>query len=161
MSIKVFLSHQRADSEKAAAIATRLKTNHAIDSYLDVIDPYLGRGGESLGSHIRSEMGKCTQLLAVASYATKDSQWVPWEIGVATEKDFPLATFANYTSAVPEFLREWPYLRTMEDVDKYARASKAAEITYLSKRSASSSETASIRSASQTFFADIRMRLEQ
>lgn len=105
-------------------------------------------------------MGKCTQLLAVVSYATKESQWVPWEIGVATEKDFPLASFADYTSAVPEFLRSWPYLRTMEDVDKYAEASKRGNHVYIQKR-ATISESAAFRSGSQTFFSDLRTRLGQ
>ena len=160
MSIKVFLSHQKADGLKAAEIAQRLSTRHGIQSYRDIIDPYLGRPGEELAKHIRDEMGKCTQLLAVVSYATRESQWVPWEIGVATEKDFPLASFANYTSAVPEFLRAWPYLRTMEDVDKYAEASKRGENVYVQKR-ATMTETAAFRSGSQTFFSDLRTRLGQ
>jgi hypothetical protein len=160
MAIKVFLSHQKADGAKAAEIAQRLTTKHGIQSYLDIIDPYLGRPGEELAKHIRDEMGKCTQLLAVVSFATKESQWVPWEIGVATEKDFPLASFANYTSAVPEFLRSWPYLRTLEDVDKYAEASKRGQTVYVQKR-ATLTESAALRSGSQTFFSDLRRSLGQ
>lgn len=160
MAIKVFLSHQRADSAKASEIAQRLLHRHSIPSYLDVIDPYLGRPGEELAQHIRAEMAKCTQLLAVVSAATRESQWVPWEIGVATEKDFPLASFANYTQAVPEFLRAWPYLRSLEDVDKYAEASKRGNTVYIQKR-ATLSESAAFRSGSQTFFSDLRGRLGQ
>jgi hypothetical protein len=160
VSIKVFLSHQKADSEMAGRIAARLLHYHSIPSYLDVIDPYLGRPGEELAKHISDEMGKCTQLLAVVSYATRESQWVPWEIGVATEKDFPLASFANYTSAVPEFLRSWPYLRTMEDVDKYAQASKRGDSVYVNKR-ATLNESLAKRSASESFFMDLRTRLGQ
>ena len=160
MAIKVFLSHQKADSAKAAEIAQRLINNHGILSYLDVIDPYLGGRGEDLARHIRLEMSKCTQLLAVVSYATKESQWVPWEVGVATEKDFPLATFANYTSAVPEFLKAWPYLRTMEDVDKYAAASKSGQTVYVQKR-ATMTESAAFRGGSETFFSSLRASLGQ
>jgi hypothetical protein len=160
MAIKVFLSHQRADSVKAAEISTRLSSKHGIQSYLDVIDPYLGKPGEDLARHIRAEMSKCTQLLAVVSYNTKESQWVPWEIGVATEKDFPLATFANYTSAVPEFLRAWPYLRTLEDVDKYAEASKRGDYVVITKRS-TLNEGLAKRAGSETFFSDLRRSLGQ
>ena len=160
MAIKVFLSHQRADSAKAAEISARLSSKHGIQSYLDVIDPYLGRPGEELAQHIRDEMGKCSHLLAIVSYATRESQWVPWEIGVATEKDFPLASFANYTSAVPEFLRAWPYLRTLEDVDKYAEAASRGNNDFLQKR-ATMTESAAFKSGSQTFFSDLRTRLGQ
>lgn len=106
--IKVFLSHQSSDSATAAHIAQRLRIHHSIDSYLDVIDPFMGRRGEDLAAHIQAEMSKCTQLLAVVSEATKNSQWVPWEIGVATEKSYPLATYLADYAAAPEFLRKWP-----------------------------------------------------
>ena len=160
MAIKVFLSHQKADSAAATEISHRLITRHGIQSYLDMIDPFLGRGGEELGKHIRAEMGKCTQLLAVVSFSTRNSQWVPWEIGVATEKDFPLASFANYSSAIPEFLQSWPYLRSLDDVDQYAEASKRGNTVYVQKR-ATLTETAAFRSGSQTFFSDLRTRLGQ
>ena len=77
--IKVFISHQSADATTARLLASRLKVHHSIDSYLDVIDPYINRSGEDLAAHIQEEMGKCTQLLAVVSEATKASQWVPWK----------------------------------------------------------------------------------
>ena len=142
--IKVFLSHQRADSADAKKIADRLRINHQIDSYLDVIDDQFGKTGPDLAAYLRREIGKCSHLLAVTSFSTKDSQWVPWEIGIATEKDYPLATFAAYTSAVPEFLAAWPYLRTMEEVDAYARAAKSSDRTY-SLRKATITETAARR----------------
>lgn len=82
--MKIFLSHQKADSELTARIAARLKVNHGLDCYLDLIDPYVNGSVERLADHIRNEMGRCTQLLAVVSPSTANSQWVPWEIGMAT-----------------------------------------------------------------------------
>jgi hypothetical protein len=158
--IKVFLSHQRADAGKAGEIAARLKVYHQIDSYLDVIDPFLGRPGTDLAAHIRSEMSKCTQLLAVVSSATPNSQWVPWEIGVASEKDYPLATFSNYASLVPEFLRSWPYLTSMVDVDAYALASKKAENERVVKEYRTTASAAR-RETTGSFFGDLRARLGQ
>lgn len=159
--MKVFLSHQKMDSAKAAEIRQRLLNHHGIDSYLDVIDPYLDSSGQDLAMHIRLQMSKCTQLLAVVSYATRESQWVPWEIGVATEKNFPLATFANYSSAVPEFLRAWPYLKTIDDVDQYAHASKAGQRAYMLKRVINPNEELAKRAEIDTFFSDLRTRLGQ
>jgi hypothetical protein len=159
--IKVFLSHQSADAATAAHVARRLKNLHNIDSYLDVIDPYIGRPGEDLAAHIRAQMEKCTQLLAVVSEATKTSQWVPWEIGVATEKDYPLATYAAGNAFPPEFLRKWPYLRTDAHLDQYAIASKTARDTFVRKRSSNLEEGAARSSSTSEFYATLRRGLGQ
>lgn len=158
--IKVFLSHQSADAATAANVARRLKQQHDIDSYLDLIDPYIGCPGEDLAAHIRSEMGKCTQLLAVVSDSTKASQWVPWEIGVATEKDFPLATYAAAWATPPEFLRKWPYLRSDADLDQYAIASKMARRVLINKR-ATLNESTARASSTRDFYATLRAGLGQ
>lgn len=157
--MKVFISHQKADSAISAKIAQLLKYNYSIDSYLDVIDLDVIRG-EDLAEHLRSEMSKCTQLLAVISEATRTSWWVPWEIGVATEKEFPLATFSSGPSLPPEYLRKWPYLRTENDVGKYAEASMRASRSFVAKRSVLNEEVARVRSTRE-FFADLRTSLNQ
>lgn len=157
--IKVFISHQKADTPLAERIAHRLRLYHSIDSYLDVIDPYLGRG-EDLADHIRAEMGRCTQLLAVVSEATKASQWVPWEIGVATEKDYPLATYSGGGALPPEFLRKWPYLRTEAELDEYARISKSARNTYVANKGYLGESVAHGRST-KTFYRELRAALRQ
>lgn len=158
--IKVFLSHQALDAPLAADIAAKLRLRHGIDSYLDVIDPHIGKPGEDLAAHIQIEMGKCTQLLAVISPATQASQWVPWEIGVATEKDFPLATFSGGRVRPPEFLRKWPYLIDDVDLDRYARASKAAETSFARKRVTLNEGAARVRSTRE-FFVNLRSSLGQ
>jgi hypothetical protein len=121
--IKVFLSHKREDELIATSVALRLR-GHQIDVYLDTIDRSMEKTGPDLAEYLRFEMSKCTQLLAIISAKTQESQWVPWEIGVATEKEYPLASFID-TVPPPEFLRKWPFLRSMADVDKYAATSKA------------------------------------
>jgi hypothetical protein len=127
--IKVFLSHKLEDSLLAKTIAYRLKEVHRIDVYLDVIDNMVRMDGVDLAEYIRAQMEDCTQLLAVISEKTKESQWVPWEIGVATEKERPLASFVDLPAVVPEFLHKWPYLRTMADVDRYAAVSRSTRLT--------------------------------
>lgn len=134
--MKIFISHQKADTGQAASIAKRLWVYHSIDSYLDVIDPESSTKGDQLGEHLRDEMGKCDQLMAVVSYATKGSWWVPWEIGVATEKDYPIATYAGERTPLPEYLKKWPYLQSDQDLDIYARISKQANETYVNNKRA-------------------------
>lgn len=158
--IKVFISHQAADTALAADIAIKLRVRHSIASYLDVIDPYIGKPGEDLALHIQVEMSKCTQLLAVISPSTRASQWVPWEIGVATEKEFPLATFSGGRVPPPEFLQKWPYLTTDADIDRYAQASLKAAASFAQKRTTLTEGVARVRSTRE-FYSNLRNSLGQ
>lgn len=124
--MKVFISHQRRDAAVAMRVSERLLLTHQISSYLDVVDSRLGMNGEDLADQIRDELSKCTQLLAVVTTNTQVSSWVPWEIGVASEKEYPLATYSDGTKPY-EFLASWPYLRTEQDLDKYAVEIKVAD----------------------------------
>ena len=158
--MKVFISHHSSDSAIAAKISARLLSQHRVLSYLDVVDPHIGRNGEDLADHIRSQMGSCDHLIAVVSFNTRASQWVPWEIGVATEKEFPLATYSEMISDMPEFLVAWPRLRSMTDLDTYVAASQAGQRTYTAKRSMFT-ETAAHRAGTRAFYTEIRRRLGQ
>jgi hypothetical protein len=158
--MKVFISHQRADSLLAGNVAQRLKTYHQIDSYLDLIDPEASKTGDKLGEHLREQLGLCTQLLAVVSQNTKTSWWVPWEIGISTEKDQPIATYAGDNTTLPEYLRKWPYLRTHAELDEYARVSKAAEQTFTREKSFKV-EARARQSSTQQFYRELRARLGQ
>ncbi|GAA0273342.1 MULTISPECIES: toll/interleukin-1 receptor domain-containing protein [Methylorubrum] len=158
--MKVFLSHQKADSETAGIIATRLKLYHQIDVYLDVVDPNASTTGDDLGEYLRQQLSICTQLMAVVSAATKTSWWVPWEIGVATEKDYPIATFAGGYTTLPEYLRKWPYLQSMSDVDAYAEASKMAQREFKNRRTYQTDSLAR-RSSTKDFYRVLRSSLRQ
>lgn len=123
-TIRVFLSHKSEDEHAAKAAAIRLQ-HRGLHVYLDVIDPHLdGEDGPQLGDYIRGRLSECTQLLAMVSAATERSWWVPWEIGVATEKNYPLATYALQPTSLPSFLRKWPVLIRPEHLDLYAEESK-------------------------------------
>lgn len=157
--MKVFISHQRADSALALVIQQHLSLMHGIASYLDVIDPNADSSID-LGDHVKAELGNCTQLLAVVSDATKTSWWVPWEIGIATEKDYPLATFAGGNTTLPEYLRKWPYLRTDYDLDRYAQASKIAAQEFATKRTYLV-ESVARQGSTKEFFRVLRANLGQ
>lgn len=158
--MKVFISHQKSDTDLAAAVAHRIKNIHNIDSYLDVIDPNASQEDDQLGEYLRMVLGKCTQLMAVVSSSTKSSWWVPWEIGIATEKDYPIATYAGDSTTLPEYLRKWPYLTSMQHVDEYARLSRAA-VTSLNSQRTYKSEGAARRSATQEFHRILKATLGQ
>jgi hypothetical protein len=157
--MKVFISHKSVDAALATRVADRLLLVHQIQSYLDVVDPALDRKGEDLASYLRDRMGTCTQLLAVVSRSTETSQWVPWEIGVATEKDFPLATYSDGTRP-PEFLAKWPYMTNFAQLDIYAQVSKASNSLYETRRFTTTAGTAR-SDAVKSFYSTIRSRLGQ
>jgi hypothetical protein len=127
MPVRVFISHKKEDEEQAGAIAKYFTAN-GLPFYLDVIDIQLGKSGPDLADYIRAQLDKCTQLLAVISAQTQASWWVPWEIGVATEKERFLASFVSDSAPIPEFLQKWPYLRTRRDLDIYIKESRRAEL---------------------------------
>lgn len=158
--MKIFVSHQRADSILATNIASRLRHIHGIDCYLDVIDPDTSRSGENLGEYIQNELGKCTQLLAVVSASTKTSWWVPWEIGVATEKHQPIATYAGDSTPLPEYLKKWPYLRDQRELDIYASVSQSTNNSFRSRKAYKSESLARLETT-EDFYTAIRSRLGQ
>ena len=157
--MKVFLSHQNADSLAALEIAGKLRSRQ-IEVYLDVIDPAASQAGEALGEHIRTKLQGCDSLLAVVSYATKTSWWVPWEIGVATEKSLPLATYAIDQTPLPEYLRRWPYLRSVADLDVYVASLKQADVDYIRKKVLLTEQRAR-KEATSDYFATVRRGLGQ
>lgn len=127
VAVRVFISHKKEDAEQATVVAGILRAN-GLEVYLDVIDTQLGKSGPDLADYIRAQLERCTQLLAVISPRTQSSWWVPWEIGVATEKERFLASFVSGGATVPEYLLKWPYIRTTAELAIYIRESKRAEL---------------------------------
>lgn len=117
---KVFISHKREDSYQAEKIASILKQNN-IDFYLDVLDTQLAASGEELTRHLRGKLNDCSHLIALLSYATRFSWWVPFEIGLATEKEYPISSYISSTvfSDIPDYLKKWPVLLNENDLKKY------------------------------------------
>ena len=140
--LRVFLSHKKEDSLVAAGIARTLEAG-GLSVYLDVIDNNINKDGPDLADYLRNQLEACSQLLAVISPATTTSWWVPWEIGVATEKERFLASFVANNATVPDYLRKWPYLRTAADLQLYIQQSKAA--TRLVEERTSRGHTATAR----------------
>jgi hypothetical protein len=158
--MKIFISHQKDDSAISGIIAKHINNKHNIEVYLDVIDENIYQKGDLLANYIRQVLRKCTSLLAVVSSKTQNSWWVPWEIGIATEKDQPIATFTSSQAQLPGYLEKWPYLRTEADLDIYAEVLKSSDHTMqLRKRTASILESRQF--GTQEFYRTLRGRLGQ
>lgn len=116
--MKVFISHKREDSAIAATIAKQLR-EHFVETYLDILDPVVFNDGKALTDHIKNSLNSCSDILVVMSHNTRNSQWVPFEIGMAAQVDLPTVTYLADTVLLPEYLSFWPCLRRIPDIDKY------------------------------------------
>lgn len=126
MVSKVFISHKNTDAALAEIVALRVRAN-GLETYLDTIDDALVKDGPDLADLLLARMGQCHQLIAVVSDQTKDSWWVPWEIGVGAEKSFRMASYSRSYVSLPSYLKKWPELHSEQDIDLYCKFSKAAE----------------------------------
>lgn len=124
---KVFVSHKDVDEGTARKVADRVRANR-MDVYLDSVDPAT-KDGPGLAAYLLERMDECEQLIAVVSSATARSWWVPWEIGVGSEKGFRMASYSESPVNLPTYLREWPILRSMHDVDRYCLLSRTTNAT--------------------------------
>jgi hypothetical protein len=78
--------------------------------------------GEKLTNHIKERLNSCTDLLAVMPDKTIESWWVPFEIGMAPQRDFPIVSYLINNVKSPDYLSYWPTLRKTADLWKYVKA---------------------------------------
>ena len=138
---KVFISHKNADEVVAKQVAERVRRN-GLEFYLDSVDPALAQDGPGLADYLLAKMSGCPQLIAVVSSETAKSWWVPWEIGVGSEKRFRMATFAGRPVELPGYLEKWPRLRSLDDVDLYCEYSNQSDLSIRAAMSRVHSESA-------------------
>ena len=108
--MKIFISHKKEDEYTAFGIQQVLE-NMGIEAYLDILDDTISDNGEKLTKHIRKKLRECSDVIVVLSDNTKRSWWVPFEIGMATEKDMPIANYLTSYEKLPEYLEYWPRLK--------------------------------------------------
>ncbi len=116
--MKIFISHKKEDESTALMVADTLKTE-GVDAYLDLLDNIVIEDGEKLTMHIRERIRECSDVIVILSCNTNKSWWVPFEIGMATEKDLPIANYLIGEETLPDYLTYWPRLRNKEDLKKY------------------------------------------
>lgn len=116
--MKIFISHKNEDSPTAAGIASYLRSSN-INVYVDLMDNIGNNNAKALTEHIKSRMNECTDLLVVLSRKTEESWWVPFEIGMAAQKDYPMISFIKEIVKPPEYLSYYPSLKSYFELQKY------------------------------------------
>lgn len=78
--------------------------------------------GEKLTKHIKGKLNECSDILVVMSENTKSSWWVPFEIGMAAQKDLPTVSYLQSGIVLPDYLSYWPRFKCNADIVKYIQA---------------------------------------
>lgn len=79
----VFLSHSSKDDEYIPVVV-RILENHGAMVYVDKADPTLStKGPRAIAQSLRSRIRECRKFMMFASENSKDSRWIPWELGLA------------------------------------------------------------------------------
>jgi hypothetical protein len=112
----VFVSYFRPDEYIARQVNQYLRDSGVV-TYLDVLDSAIATDGVT--PRILSNLRTSTHLVAVISGSTQSSWWVPFEIGVATDRENRIATYAVSSVQLPDYLKIWPILRSNLDLSRF------------------------------------------
>ena len=134
---RVFISHQKKDSDVAAKIADYL-LDAGIDVYFDQYDSSINRSDpKSVVNAIRTGIQNSSHMLVLFSPNTFDSMWVPWEIGYAYNsqialnvlrlKGVPKDKLPEYLKVVKVILDIWDLNQLISNLTKIDRNSLLTE----------------------------------
>lgn len=151
--MRIFISHKLEDAAIANLIAKELE-EIKVECYLDLLDNFITENGKELTNHIRTNLNKCTDIIVVMSNITRFSQWGPFEVSMAAQKDMPTATFLKEDVSLPDFLQYWPRLKRYVDIRKYALARNDVDREYRSIY-----ESASQQRKTERFYDALKERL--
>lgn len=108
----VFLSHTSKDDDLVPGVVWFLEENGA-KAYVDHKDPSVaGADCLAIAEHLRKVMSQCSRLVMLASPRSKDSKWIPWELGLADglERQRNIAIFPSADSSSDMSWSEREYL---------------------------------------------------
>ncbi len=79
----VFLSHSSKDDDKVRGVFSFLKSFH-VDVYVDDLDRRLPNPPSVETANIlKAEIKNASRFVVLVSNNSKDSRWIPWELGLA------------------------------------------------------------------------------
>ena len=113
--VNVFIFHQRNDKDIALKVQKKLEIER-IKSFLDATDN--GHTGfKTVTEWIVTNLRKSTHILVVYTNNTKSSEWVPFEIGMAYEREEGIAIFdPQHIIGKPNYLNDLPIIPDMDSL---------------------------------------------
>lgn len=133
----VFISHRSTDKDVAVDIAGYIR-DCGIDVYIDVDDKGLqiatiNNDSESIVNYIHEGLKQSTHVLALISDDTRDSWWVPYEIGYGEKANKKIASMLLEQDEVdffPDYLKIVRRLYNTEDFIEFVKDLKRAQKVY-------------------------------
>lgn len=107
-----FLSHSSKDQDLVIG-ATRVLEGHGGRVYVDEIDPAMPPyTNDQTAALLKRRIAQARRFVLLASPNSKESRWVPWELGIADgEKGLSgIALFPAADSAYDQAWASWEYL---------------------------------------------------
>ena len=121
--MKVFLSHQKKDRDKAKEIADYLKSVN-IDVYFDEFDRDLqiadqNNNPKGVVAAIKKGIQSSTHMLCIISPNTLYSKWVPFEVGYGNDStELAILTLKGIASSeLPDYIKTAPIIRDIYDIN--------------------------------------------
>ena len=106
-SFDVFLSHSSKDKEVLPSVINFL-SQYGVNVYIDKTDKELPRNtSPETGDILKKRIQESKKFIVLVSPNSKDSKWIPWELGIADEKKKirNVALFPNVQNAS---MPSWP-----------------------------------------------------
>lgn len=123
----IFISHKHENAKEAKAIGDYIKKAN-IDIYLDKEDSGLQKAvknndDKEIVRSIEKGIAASTHILCILSKNTKDSWWVPYEIGYAkkAKKGINSLLLKNITD-IPSFLKIENLIPRIENLNKFLQS---------------------------------------
>lgn len=169
--IQIFISHKKEDEEKAIELSDYIEEKFGFSTYVDVLDDKI-REYENVTERIVSQLRDSTHLLVVFSEHTKKSMWVPFELGVAYEREegigvyiYPDDPYRFTYYDLPEYLEEFPKMESYSGLNKYLNLIKEKpnkqKLLLEAKESLGFTKRASEINYAQEFINELKKRLGQ
>lgn len=102
----VFLSHSSMDHELVPGVLLILE-NHGAKVYVDEKDAEMPKGDYSaVAERLRSAVKGCRRFVLLVTTNSKQSKWIPWELGLGDGKALP-SNVALFPSSENSFDQSW------------------------------------------------------
>ena len=109
----VFVSHTTREDDLATEVAISIQSQ-GLTTWVDSDYLAADHDGPEMASKIQEAINRSYCLLAIVTNATKESWWVPFEIGVAWDRNKYLSTYGVPQMPLPSFLIAWPHVEGRE-----------------------------------------------
>ncbi|WP_322886918.1 toll/interleukin-1 receptor domain-containing protein [Sinorhizobium medicae] len=113
-----FLSHSSKDEDLVVG-ATIVLENHGARVYTDEIDPEMPPyTSEETARLLKSRINQTKRFVLLTSKNSKESRWVPWELGIADGYKglYPIALFPSSDNANDMSWASWEYLGLYQQI---------------------------------------------